>query len=198
LDLYPKDLEALTGLARLYAAQHRWLEVLQVTTLASELVPYVELLGYKADAERALDLPDQAAQTEDLIGVVAQLGKAKGIYDRALVTYYVEHGIHLKDALLIARKELATRDDLYTEDTLAWALVANGRWPEAQKAIDKALQYGTEDPLLHFHAGLIALQSGDREAARQHLAQALQLNPQFHAQYANQARQTLADLTANT
>ncbi|MCL6754647.1 hypothetical protein KBT16_28175, partial [Nostoc sp. CCCryo 231-06] len=193
-DLFPRHIAAFTGLARLYAAQHRWQDVLNIANQGIELMPLVETLGYKADAQLALGDQKGAAETEDLIGVVAYLSKVKGIYDRALAVYYTEHGIHLTEALQIARSEVAVRDDVYAEDTLAWAAAANGEWQEAQKAAQRATRFGTEDALLQFHAGMIAFHLGKREEAIKRLTQAVSLNPQFHHKYADEARQVLANL----
>ncbi|MEH2246110.1 tetratricopeptide repeat protein [Nostoc sp.] len=195
LDLFPRHIAAFTGLARLYAAQHRWQDALNAANQGIELMPQVETLGYKADAQLALGDQKGATETEDLIGVVAYLSKVKGIYDRALAVYYTEHGIHLTEALQIARSEVAVRDDVYAEDTLAWAAAANGQWQEAQRAAQRATRFGTEDALLQFHAGMIALHLNNRESAIKRLTQAVSLNPQFHHKYADQARQVLANLT---
>ncbi|MEA5621439.1 tetratricopeptide repeat protein [Nostoc sp. UHCC 0251] len=193
-DLFPRHIAAFTGLARLYAAQHRWQDVLNIANQGIELMPLVETLSYKADAQVALLDQKGADETEDLIGVVAYLSKVKGIYDRALAVYYTEHGIHLTEALQIARSEVAVRDDVYAEDTLAWAAAANGQWEEAQRAAQQATRFGTEDALLQFHAGMIAFHLGKREEAIKRLTQAVSLNPQFHHKYADQARQVLANL----
>ncbi|MEH2199575.1 tetratricopeptide repeat protein [Nostoc sp.] len=193
-DLFPQHIAAFTGLARLYAAQHRWQDVLNIANQGIELMPLVETLGYKADAQVALGDQKGAAETEDLIGVVAYLSNVKGIYDRAMAVYYTEHGIHLTEALQIARAEVGVRDDVYAEDTLAWAAAANGQWEEAQRAAQRATRFGTEDALLQFHTGMIAFHLGDREEAIKRLTQAVSLNPQFHHKYADQARQVLANL----
>ena len=193
--LFPQDIAARTGLARLYAVQHRWQKALEVANQGIDRVPLVETLGYKADAQQALGDPQGAQDTEALIEVVARLSKVQGIYDRALSVYYTEHGIHLPEALEIAQREVAVRDDIYAEDTLAWAAAANGDWQTAQTAAEKATRYGTEDALLHFHRGMIALHGGDRAAAQEQLSLALRLNPTFHPKYATEARQTLAMLT---
>jgi len=195
LDLFPNDIPAFTGLARLYAAQNRWQDALDAANQGLELVPLVETLSYKADAQKALGDLEGAAETEELIGVVAHLSKVKGIYDRALAVYYTEHKIHLLEALQIARSEVAVRDDIYAEDTLAIAAAANGCWQEAQRAAQQATHYGTEDALLQFHAGMIALHFGNREEAIKRLTQAVSLNPQFHYKYADEARQVLANLS---
>ncbi|MEH1778433.1 MAG: hypothetical protein V7K67_00075 [Nostoc sp.] len=193
-DLFPRHIAAFTGLARLYAAQHRWQDVLNIANQGIELMPLVETLGYKADAQVALGDQEGAAETEDLIGVVAYLSKVKGIYDRAMAVYYTEHKIHLPEALQIARSEVAVRDDVYALDTLAWAAAANGEWQEAQKAAQRATRFGTEDALLQFHAGMIAFHLGKRQEAIKRLTQAVSLNPQFHHKYADEARQVLSNL----
>ncbi|BBD65060.1 TPR repeat-containing protein [Nostoc commune NIES-4072] len=198
LDLFPRHIAAFTGLARLYAAQHRWQDVLNTANQGIELIPLVETLGYKADAQLALLDQKGAAETEDLIGVVAYLSKVKGIYDRAMAVYYTEHGIHLPEALQIARNEVAVRDDVYAEDTLAWAAAANGEWQEAQRAAQRATHFGTEDALLQFHAGMIALHLGKRDEAIKRLTQAVNLNPQFHHKYADEARQVASLLIQNS
>jgi tetratricopeptide (TPR) repeat protein len=198
LDLFPQDIAAFTGLARLYAAQHQWQQALEAANQGIERIPLVETLAYKADAQQALGDPKGASATEALIEVVAHLSKVKGIYDRALAVYYIEHEIHLPEALDIARREVAVRDDIYAEDTLAWAAAANGDWQEAQRAAQQATRYGTEDALLQFHHGMIALHCGNREEAIQRLSHALSLNPRFHHKYAAEARQVLADLSPTT
>jgi tetratricopeptide (TPR) repeat protein len=195
LELFPRHIAAFTGLARLYASQHRWQDALNVANQGIELMPLVETLSYKADAQLALGNQEGAAETEDLIGVVAYLSKVKGIYDRALAVYYIEHGIHLPEALEIAHREVAVRDDIYALDTLAIAAAASGQWQEAQQAAQRAIRYGTEDALLQFHAGMIALHCGDRFEAIKRLTQAVKLNPQFHHKYADEARQVLANLS---
>ncbi len=198
LTLFPQDVAAFTGLARLYAAQHRWQEALQVADQGIDRVPLVETLGYKADAQRSLGDEEGASATESLIEVVAHLSKIQGIYDRALAIYYSDHGIHLPEALEIARREVAVRDDIYAEDTLAWAAAANGQWQEAQRAAEQATRYDTEDALLQFHHGMIALHCGDRDTAIQHLRQAITLNPHFHHRYAAEARQILQQVSVES
>lgn len=195
--LFPDNVAALTGLARLYAAQHRWELVLEVANQGIDRIPLVETLGYKADAQRALKNPAGTADTEALIDVVAHLSQVKGIYDRALAIYYVEHQIHLPEALTIARQEVQFRDDIYAEDTLAWAAAANGQWKEAETAAVRSAQYGTEDALLNYHQGVIAQHAGNREAAIKHLQQAVNQNAKFHSSYADDARQRLATLKAS-
>jgi tetratricopeptide (TPR) repeat protein len=181
-------------LARIACATHQWQACLDAAKASAEVVPYPEVLGYEADAQRALGDPASAAQTDALIHTIDRIGNAQRVSDRLLAIYYCEHGENLDDAYRIATRELAVRDDVFTEDTLAWCAAMAGHWDEARARIAKATRYGTENALLDYHAGAIALHFGDRAAARAWLEKALALNPQFHAVYADDARARLAQL----
>lgn len=194
LALFPDYAKAYNMLARLYCATHRWQECLSAATHGAQLVPLPETLGYEADAQRALKDASGAASTEALIGVVEQIGNARHINDRLLAVYYCEHDAKLPNALAIAQRELAVRDDIYAEDTLAWAAYKNGQWALARSASAKALRFDTEDAKMQYHGSMIALHFGATDEAKRRLTRALALNPVFHATYANDARATLARL----
>jgi tetratricopeptide (TPR) repeat protein len=53
---------------------------------------------------------------------------------------------------------------------------------------------GTNDPMLLYHAGMIADGLGQREKALSELRRALQINPHFHLVYAKAASEKLAAL----
>jgi tetratricopeptide (TPR) repeat protein len=194
--IFPGYADALRAQARFECALHRWNDCLTHATASANVVPYPETLGYEADAQRALGDAAGAARTDDLIRTIERIGNAQHISDRLLAIYYSEHRIHTADAYAIAHRELAVRDDIFTEDTLAWAAAMDGRWGEARTAIGKALQFDTENSLLQYHAGVIAQHFGDLEQAKRRFHKALALNPQFHQTYADDARARLAALGA--
>lgn len=194
LAIFPNYPRAWNGLARIYWGQRRWPEALAAATQAADAVPLPETLGYKADAQRALGAEAAARETEDLITAIARIGNARGIDDRALALYFADHRRQLGDAVAIARRDVAARDDVLAEDTLAWTLARSGRWAEARTAARKAVRWNTEDARLHYHAGVIAMESGDRTEAARHLQLALTLNPQFDPLGADDARTRLAAL----
>ena len=194
LELFPNYSEANRMLAHVTCALHRWQDCLAAARASAAVIPYPEVLGYEVDAQRALGDPTGGAQTDDLIHTIERIGNAQHISDRLLAIYYSEHGERLDDAYAIARGELRVRDDVLTEDTLAWAAAMDGRWEEARTRSAAALRYGTENALMQYHAGAIALHFGDRAAAKEHFARALALNPAFHPFYADDARAKLAAL----
>jgi len=194
LAIFPNYSEANRMLARFTCALERWERCREAAAASAAVVPYPETLGYEEDAERALGQAAEADRTRDLIEVVERIGNAQHISDRLLANYYAEHRIRTADAYAIAKRELAVRDDIFTEDSLAWVAAMDGRWSEARLAARNAVRFDTENSLLQYHAGIIALHFGDREEAKRRLATALALNPNFHASYAETARTTLARL----
>ena len=194
LALFPNYAEANRLKAKFACALKRWQVCRDAAAASAGVVPYPETLGYQEDAERALGAGADAGRIADLIVTIERIGNAQRISDRLLAIYYAEHRIRTADAYRIARRELAVRDDIFTEDTLAWAAAADGRWDEARVAERNALRFDTEISLLQYHAGIIALHFGDRAEAKRRLERALALNPSFHPAYADDARARLARL----
>jgi len=189
--IFPSYADALRTLARIECATHDWQQCLTDAVASSNIVPYPETLGYKADAQRALGDTAGAAQTGDLIHAIGALGDKQHITDRLLAIYYADHQLYPGTAYAIAKNELQARDDIFTEDTLAWAAAMDGRWPEAQTRIAAAGRYGTQNSLIEYHAGVIAQHFRDRAAAKGHFERALALNPAFHPAFADDARTKL-------
>jgi len=195
LALFPTYNLALKDLAKFELANHHYAEALAAATKGAQVTPFPETLGYEADAQAALGDPKAAAATRDLIFTIERIGNTYRVNDRLLAIYYADHRLRPSDALAIARREAAVRgDEIYAQDTLAWAAAMAGHWDEARRATMLATRYDTEDPIVQFHAGMIALHFGERAEAKRRLARALELNPNFHPFYADQARQTLATL----
>jgi tetratricopeptide (TPR) repeat protein len=194
LKVFPNEADAGRTLARIECSLHQWAACLTDASHSAAIVPYPETLGYEADAQRALGYNAAAAQTDDLIDAVERLGDAYHITDRLTAVYYSEHDTHLAAAYAIARNELRSRDDVLTEDTLAWAAAMDGRWNEARTAIAKARRWHTQNSLIDYHAGVIAQHFGNAVEAKADFNEALGLNPYFHPAYADDARRRVATL----
>ncbi|PZR57850.1 MAG: hypothetical protein DLM50_05350 [Candidatus Meridianibacter frigidus] len=195
LTIFPRFAPAFNALARFCWATQDWGCALENAEKGAAIVPLPETLGYEADAQRALGDVQGATRTVALIGAIERIGNAYHVSDRLLAVYYTEHNVRLPDALKMARREVDVRGgEVYAQDTLAWAAAKNARWQEARIAMDGALRYGTEDPRLFYHAGVIAEHLGQRTRARADFARALALNPHFHPTYADDARTRLSSL----
>ena len=122
LAIFPDHLRALTILARVELADGRNEQAEEAAKRAAAIQPNPEVLGMLADAQAARGENDAAAATRDEIFAVERLGAAQHVNDRLVAVYEAEHRIRVADAYAIAKHELAVRDDVYAEDTLALAI----------------------------------------------------------------------------
>lgn len=186
---------SIAGLAKVRAAQGRFAESIELYQRSLAIIPfpaYVEELG---DVYKRIGKLKEAQQQYDLVQYIGHLDALNQVLaNRELALFYADQGIKLPEALALARNELSVRHDIYTWDTLAWALYKNGRMPEAREAMDKALQLQTSDPILLFHAGMIDHALGQNSRAEAFLRKVLEINPHFHVLHAQEATQTLAEI----
>ena len=193
LRTFPDYHLALPGLARVRAAEGDTAEALHLYERALALAPMPALAGALGDLYAATGDPQRATATYDFALYMGRVAEATGTtYGRELALFLTDHDRRLPDALRLARQEATRRGDIYTDDALAWALYKNGRVADAMRAAHRALRLGTEDALLHYHAGMIAAAVGRRAWAARQLARALALNPHFDLRQAPLARSTLA------
>jgi tetratricopeptide (TPR) repeat protein len=199
LERFPDDVQALTDTARFDAALGNWSGARDAAARAVALTPSPENLGLLADAQDRIGdgtatggqvAHERAANaTRDEIVAVERLGNVQHLVDRLLALYYADHGVRLGDAYAIARGELAVRDDVFAEDTLAWTAARAGRWDAARAAARRATAWNTADARIWYHAGVVAEHDGDARAALADYRHALALNPHFQAVFADDARE---------
>ncbi|MDE2481095.1 MAG: tetratricopeptide repeat protein [bacterium] len=190
---FPNNAMALMWQARLYRAQQRWHAALAAASRSAQLYPLPQVLGYEADAQRALGERDAAAQTDALIDAEQRLFNTQGINDRLLANYYAQRRVHLGAALRAARSDYAKRgDEIYADDTLGWVLARMGRWRDARSYTERAVRYGTQDAEIQYHAGIVEIHTGDAARGRARLRAALRMNPAFDPFEAADARAELA------
>ena len=199
LAAYPRYYRALAAMGQIRAAQGRLPEAIAFYKQAIAIIPlplYAAALGdvYAASGD-AKNAEKQYALVE-FIGKLSEINRQ--VFNRELALFYADHDRHPAEALTLAERELAVRHDVYTSDALAWALLKNHQVQRAEDTMKQALRMGTRDPMLEFHAGMIAATAGDRAGAARHLQQALAINPHFHVLFAEQARSTLASLGYGT
>jgi tetratricopeptide (TPR) repeat protein len=96
---------------------------------------------------------------------------------RPVAMYLARHDQDAPEALRLAERELAARQNIEAFDTHALALLRVGRSDEALAAVDRALALGTPDARLHLHRALILAVRGDARGAAADLARARAINP---------------------
>jgi Tfp pilus assembly protein PilF len=193
LEQFPDYHYALGVLAQVHAAQGRF-------DAATELLRK----RYRAAAhpENLYDLGmmlKRAGRTREGQRLLLEFeGKARAESERwdnanrELVFCQVDHTARPRDALGVAEREIARRQDVFTRDAHAWALYANGRYREAREQIEQALGVGIRNAGMFYRAGTIAARQKDRAAAKRYLRLSLETNPT--SEYAKAARRALENM----
>ena len=172
LAVRPGYAQALLVLGRIRLAQNRPVDAVAALRAAEAANPQPDVRWALADALRAAGRDGDAAHVEQA------LEREGGVRDpRTLALYLSTRGISPGRAVDLARRELALRADVFTEDALAWALARAGRTGEAAPHMARALAEGTRDGRLCLHGALIAAAAGDRTRARALLGRARALAP---------------------
>ncbi len=193
---YSEYMPALAGLGRVRAAQGRYEEAVALLRRVSDAMPLPEYVILLGDVYSVIGQADEAARQYALVRAIDQLQRANGVdTDLEMALFHADHGVDLEDALIRAREQYGRRPSVHAADVLAWTLHQNSRCEEGQVYAAEALRLGTRDALMHYHAGMLALCAGDRQAARAHLEQALAINPSFSIRYAPEAQRALAGIT---
>lgn len=186
---------ALAGLGKVSAAQGNYEEAIAYYGRAINIIPQPDYLAALGDLYSLTDQPEQARlqyETVEYIGKLAKINQQ--LYNRQLANFYSDHDLHVEEALRLALRELKTRKDIYGYDAAAWAYYKTGDYRKAQAMMEHAMVLGTRDARLYYHAGMIALELGDKEKAREDLEQALEINPYFSILSAEEARSALGQL----
>lgn len=151
---------ALLLRGRILLSQDKPAEAVKNLAVAAKANPLPEYQWALADALRAADRKAEAADLE------AHLQASGAQNDpRTYSLFLATRNEAPVTALRLAEAELQQRQDVFTQDALAWALAANGRFAEAKEHMELALAENTEDARLFFHAAVISEQAGQSAAA---------------------------------
>src|SRR5262249_55066355 len=141
---------ALVGRGRVAMAQGDFARARDLFERAYRKSPLVETAWLLAMAR------ERAGDAEGARTAFADAEKEGRRADRRTLSLtFSSRNVEPVEALRLAETEKQARGGVYTEDALAWALYRNGRFAEAEGAIERACRQGTRDPRLLFHHGAI-------------------------------------------
>ena len=144
------------------------------------LTGQVKLAMHRGDYSGALDLlervpatPESLAMRGDLLAALGRAPAAEAMYREserlerdgwkseqpqpgALARFLAERNREIPEAVRLAERAAAERQDIHTMDALAWSYFKAGRITDAQAAIRRALRTGTMDARIRCHAAVIA------------------------------------------
>jgi tetratricopeptide (TPR) repeat protein len=194
LAMFPGYHYALGNLAKVRIQQHRYAEAVTLLQQRYQSAPHAENLF---DLAEALQLSGRTAEAKEAFTQFEQKSLAEtrraDNSNHELTFYYIDFAHQPAKALDVAQRELDSRHDVFTLDAYAWALYANGQYPEAQKHIQKALSVGIQNANMFRHAGEIELKCGNRASAEDYLRRSAMLN----STGSGPAKQLLAQLDSN-
>lgn len=176
---------ALVGKGRILIGRGEGNAAAAVLAQAYKANPLIETGWLLGDARELAGDADGARQ------VWTEIEKKGAADPRTLALFLATKNLDKERAVKLALAERNTRDDEYTEDTIAWALYRAGRLREALHSAQLANALGTRDARLWYHAGAIRAANGDPSGLRL-VAKALALNPAFDRTGAAEANALVA------
>jgi tetratricopeptide (TPR) repeat protein len=191
IEVDPGLTAAYLNLSRIYRLQGRSTDAVALlaggvrtrpddATLVSELAAAQEATGNAAAALATLEAAHARNPANDVIANNLAAGLSAQGSDPS----------RLERARTIAAR-FATSDNAYFLDTLGRILYLQGRDAEAVPILRKAVALAPEVPMLKFHLGMALVRSGDLEAGRALLRDALAVSPRFPG--SDEARKALGD-----
>ena len=147
LTLVPDYHYALANLAKVRSAQGRDADAAAILATHVAVAPHPENYFGLAEALRKAGRAAEARRAYAEFETRAR--KEMDGWDNAnreLIFYYAEQGKKPAEALRIAEREVARRQDVATLDAYAWALRANHRQREAREVMERVLSIGVREP----------------------------------------------------
>ncbi len=161
---------------------------------AFDKLPIAQYATDLGDVYQAKGDAAKAAQQYFISKIAFEKSSASGVniyLERGL--FLADHNLDLSQALDDAKQGYKTRPNIYAADALAWAYYKNRDYEHASEYIKKAFQLGEHDPLILFHAGMIAQAQGRKEA-KNYLEKALAIHPYFSMLQVPKLKETLRGL----
>ena len=161
LEVRPNYPPALLLRGRMFLAENNFEQAVATLETAMKANPLPEYQWALAEALRGAEREPEAT---DLESNLREAGAAND--PRTFSLFLATRGEEVATALRLAKTEFQQRQDVFTQDALAWALAANGQTAEARKHMALAVAESTEDARLFFHAAAIAHQAGQDDEAQ--------------------------------
>lgn len=150
--IFPDHTLALQGKARARVAAGDLRGAVAIYEREPNSADAVQALG---DLYTKLGQPDSAAAAFQKFDRLERENAALERSWRHMVNFWLDHDQNLAESLRLATTEYESRKDIFTCDSLAWALFKNGRVAEAKKIIKEALRTGSKDQRINEHASII-------------------------------------------
>ncbi len=175
LEERPGFAPALAGLGHVALVKGDAPEAVRLLEESRGLMPLEstdELLveAYEASGDAAKSA-EAAERVHKALLAAREMGE---VVDMEEADFLLDQGRDLERSLEMAKAQQARRPGhLHANETLAWALMHNGRAQEAIPFIERAMRLDTGDAMVHFRAAKIYQEAGDDAKAAEHFRTAL-------------------------
>ncbi len=190
----PDDPTLLLGRARVDAALGNEEEAVAGFQRVVDSRPLPENFVEFGEYLESLGRDDEAQQQYAVVDTVRQLFAASGVSDDLSAALFAADHDDPVTALVAATAEYERRQNIDSQDAMAWALHAAGRDAEALPLAQQATSLGGASAVFLYHRGAIEAALGMTDQARTTLASALDTNPHFSPLLAPRAQDLLESL----
>lgn len=159
--------------------------ILPIAQYAIDLRDLYFVTGNKAKSDQYFELAKLAYQQSISDGVNTDLEYS---------LFLADSGQNVSEAFEKAQNAYKNRPTIYSADVLAWSLYKNNNADASQQYTTESLRLGEFDPLLLFHAGMIADRNGNKIEAKRLLKKAIALHPHFSLLYSKMAKTKIEEL----
>lgn len=182
---FPDYIHGYGSLAKIKMNKKEYTEAIELYQKALEKNSLPEYLISLGDAYTLTGDKEKAEEQYQKVKFIITMFKEKGVdTDLELALFNADHNRYLKESLKDAEESLENGNkSIKVYHTLAWTNYKLGDYDKAEKNIAEALQLGTKDPLMYFHAGKIYEKTGNIEKAKEYSDFALKINPYYETLY---------------
>jgi tetratricopeptide (TPR) repeat protein len=191
IEINPQLFDPYVALGGFYAQTKRYDEALekleQAKNVNAKNLGVHMLIGMIHEMRK--DVPQALAAYEKVLEINPRFGPAAN----NLAYLYSEHGGDKEKALQLAQtaKEVLPEDPRIS-DTLGWILYKRGIYERAVSLLRESAEKLGDNAEVQYHLGMAYLKTGNPQAAKDSLANALKLSESFTG--VEEAKRVLADL----
>lgn len=188
--VFPGHPFATIALARVAACRGENARAIDLARSVLEKSPSIALAAFVGDLYAK---EGRTTEAERFYRMAELIGGETQSTDESFAGFLAERGRRLDEAVRLAERVVAVRQDVKSLDALAWAYFKVGRIADARVASDKALRTGTRDRRIVLHAATIAAAAGDGARMRALVARAAPGDPEFDVLMARDVASAMAD-----
>ncbi len=187
---------ALEGLGKVAFARGNYNQAINYFNRAFEALPLAQYATDLGDVYSTQGNPTKADQQYFLADLAFQKSSSGGVNnDFEKSVFLTDHNKDLSTANRLSREAVIVRPNIFSADILAWNLYKTGKYKEAETVAQQALRLGENQPVILFHAGMIANKLGQHDRAKAYLQKAFSEDHYFLESHFSLLDKKLADVT---